>query len=57
MALTADEETALRALLAAVRKLPDAPTRSSGVKDTTTRVAVDALEQHIRALTNVLRKV
>lgn len=57
MALTSDEEAALRALLAAVRKLPDAPTRSTGIKDGPTRVAVDGVEQHVRAIANTLRKV
>lgn len=57
MALTAEEETAVRALLSAVRKLPDASTKSRSVADQNTRAALDALENHIRAITNVLRKV
>lgn len=57
MALTSDEETALRALLVAARKLPDAHTRSKGVADGPTRTALEALEQHIRAIASALRKV
>lgn len=67
MALTADEEEALlaflaqapqlRALLAAVRKLPDAPTRSAGIADGPTKAAVAAIEQHVRAIASALRKV
>lgn len=57
MALTADEEAGLRALLAAARKLPDAPTRSREVPDEKTRVALGALEAHLRAIASALRKV
>lgn len=57
MALTTDEEDDLRALLRAVRGLPDVTTRSAGVKDGPTRVALDSIEAALRAIVRTLTKV
>ena len=57
MALTSDEEADVRALLAAVRKLPSAHTQARSVKDGKTRSAIEAIEQHIRAIISALSKV
>lgn len=57
MALTADEETAVRALLAAVRKLPDVPTWSASVQIAPVQRALAGLEGFLRQVVGFLRKV
>jgi hypothetical protein len=55
MALTADEETDVRALLAAVKKLRSPLTLAQSIPDQKVRQAVANLESAIRELVESLR--
>ena len=57
MALTSDEEASVRALLTAVRKLPDVPTWSSSVQLGPVQRALQGLEGFLRQVVGMLRKV
>lgn len=57
MALTADEETRLRALLAALERLPDVATWSLSVIEPSAKRAVTGIEGFLREVVGRLRRI